>query len=57
MQAVFGKWLWERTGLNILEQRRLPASIMRGYRLRFQAGLEAASVDKDGIQAVLARGW
>ena len=51
------RWLWERTGVNVFGQGRLPASVMRGYRLRFQAGLEAASVDEKGIGGVLNRGW
>jgi len=41
----------------MLEQRRLPASVMHGHRLRFQAGQEAAGASEHGIDGVLARGW
>ena len=57
MQAAFRKWLWERTGVNVLEQRRLPASLLRRYLVLFRAGQEAASANEHGIDGVIARGW
>lgn len=57
MQAMFGKWLWERTGVNVLEQRRLPARAMRRYRAIFRAGLEAAGANDQGLVGVQNRGW
>jgi hypothetical protein len=52
------RWVWERTGLNILEQRQLPASVMRGYRQRFRAGHKAAAADEEGgLGGVMERGW
>lgn len=57
MEAAFGRWLWERTGLNVLEQHRLPADTMRDYRAIFRAGHEAARTQEHGLDDVLARGW
>lgn len=50
------RWLYERTGLNWFEQRLLPARVMRGYRLRYRAGV-AVSRSKEGHEKALARGW
>lgn len=50
--------MWERTGLNYFEQGRLPSRVMRGYRLRYRAGVSAANgMSENGAEKVLARGW
>lgn len=51
------RWVWERTGLNLFEQKRAPASVMRAYRRRYLAGLAAAAQLEGGIGEVLRRGW